>query len=242
MTRWLKPILYLLLSVFLTRLIPFSSFFRNLDTMVHEFSHAVMALVLSGDVQRVELHADHSGVTYFRLASSWSHLPIALAGYIGASLFALLLFRLQASGKQKLGLILMSGIAALLLILYVHSGFGVYWLIGFLALNILALCLKKQEWLRNGYYGLLAFLTLEESAMGPVTLVLNSLDNSRSAGDAYSLQEITGLPALLWSIVFLLVALACVSRSLQLFAGSPSRPSARRSKGSGIWSRQRMDI
>lgn len=242
MSKWLLSILYLIVSLFLTRLIPFSAFFRNLDTMVHEFSHAVTTLLLSGSVLSVELHADHSGVTYFRLASSWSHLPIALSGYIGASLFALLLFYLQSAGKQKLGLWLMTGIALALLAFYVHSGFGFRWLIGFIALNALVL-LQKKDWIRSVYYGLLAFLTLEESAMGPFTLVLNSLDGSRSAGDASSLERITGFPALLWSIVFLLFALACVGRSLQLFVRTVSGPSAAAAKRrDGIWPKRRMDV
>lgn len=242
MNKWLMSILYLVVSIFLTRLIPFSSFFRNLDTMIHEFSHALMALLLSGNVLSVELHADHSGVTYFRLASSWSHLPVAISGYIGASLFALLLFYLQFAKRQKLGLILMTLIAAVLLLFYVHSGFGVTWLIGFIALNVLVY-LQRKDWIRNGYFGLLAFLSLEESAMGPFTLVLNSVQNGRTAGDAYSLEEITGIPALIWSVGFLIAALACVGRSLQLFGRTVNGPSSSPAKrGTGAWSNKRLDV
>ncbi|WP_051318331.1 M50 family metallopeptidase [Cohnella thermotolerans] len=215
MNKWLLTIAYLAVSVFLTRLIPFSSFFRNLDTMIHEFSHALVTLLLSGQVVRIELHADHSGVTYSRLASGWSHLPVAMAGYAGASLFALLLFELYARRRQKAGLVLMTLIAAVMLLLYVHTGFGSAWLIGFIALNVLVYF--QKDWLRNAYYMLVAFLTLEESAIGPFSLILYALQDSSNAGDASSLQQMTGIPTLVWALAFTVLALACVGRALRCF-------------------------
>ncbi len=217
LNKWLKTALYLVASVFLTRLIPFSSFFRNLDTMVHEFSHALVTLLLSGRVLSIELHSDHSGVTYSRLASEWSSLPVSLAGYVGASLFALLLFYLYHRGLQRLGLGLVTALAAITLILYVHTGFGVVWLIGFIALSGLMIWVRP-EWIRNFYYLLIAFLSLEESAMGPISLVLYALNDSSRAGDASNLQELTGIPALLWALLFVAVSLGCVTRALHYFS------------------------
>lgn len=94
MNKWLKTLLFLAGSAFLTRLIPFSSLFRNLDTMVHEFGHALMTLLLSGSVLRIELYADHSGVTYSAIGAGAQAILVSLAGYTLASLFSLLLFYL----------------------------------------------------------------------------------------------------------------------------------------------------
>ncbi|SFB28884.1 Peptidase M50B-like [Cohnella sp. OV330] len=215
MGKWFMTLLYLAVSVFLTRLIPFSSFFRNLDTMMHEFSHALTALLLSGQVLGIELHSDHSGVTYTRLASSWSSLPVSMSGYIGASLFSLLLFALHRRQAQRLGLALIVAVAALMLILFVHGGFGMAWLAVFIALTGTMLFLGPK--IRSFYYLLLAFLTLEESALGPISLALTALGSPSSAGDATNLANATGVPAVFWALLFVLVSLACATRSLQLF-------------------------
>ncbi|MDI4647286.1 M50 family metallopeptidase [Cohnella hashimotonis] len=215
MGKWLMTLIYLAVSVFLTRLIPFSSFFRNLDTMMHEFCHALIALLLSGQVLGIELHSDHSGVTYTRLASSWSSLPVSMSGYIGASVFSLLLFALHRRRAQRLGLALIVAVAAVMLILFVHGGFGMAWLAIFIALTGTMLFLGPK--IRNFYYLLLAFLTLEESALGPISLALIALGSPSRAGDATNLANETGVPALFWALLFVLVSLACATRSLQLF-------------------------
>ncbi|MEK0316573.1 M50 family metallopeptidase [Cohnella sp. 56] len=215
MGKWLSTLVYLAVSVFLTRLIPFSSFFRNVDTMIHEFSHALTALVLSGRVLGIELHADHSGVTYTRLVSSWSSLPVSMSGYIGASLFSLLLFALHHRRAQRLGLALALAVAAVMIVLFVHGGFGLGWLAVFIALT--AVMLFAGPKLRSFYYLLLAFLTLEESALAPISLALTALARPSAAGDASNLAAETGVPAILWALLFVLVSLVCATRSLQLF-------------------------
>ncbi|UQZ84268.1 hypothetical protein SK3146_03502 [Paenibacillus konkukensis] len=216
MGNGLKTVLFLIGSAFLTRLIPFSSFFRNLDTMIHEFGHAVVTLALSGKVMYIELYANHSGVTYSQITNNWSSIPVSLAGYMTASLFAVLLFKLRAGGKQRLGLQIMTVIAILALILLVRNEFGVMWLIGFIALNIIMLALAPR-WLHDFYYLLLAFLTLEESVLGPISLIVYALDNPASAGDAANLSRVTPIPAIGWALWFSLFALWCAKNAIVAF-------------------------
>lgn len=213
MGRWLITILLLALSAVLTRLIPFSSFFRNLNTMFHEFGHALVTLLLSGRVVRIELNPDHSGVTYSQLVP-WSVVPVSLAGYVLASLFALLFFYLYRIYREKYGIFTAIAIALVLLLFYVHQGFGVWWLLGFIALSAIVLFVGGV--VQHAYYLLLAFLALEESVMSTVTILVYALTDPTSAGDAAGLQEHTGVPALIWAIVFLLVALWCAQMSLRL--------------------------
>ncbi|MGV2644778.1 M50 family peptidase, partial [Clostridium perfringens] len=88
----LKALLFLMGAAILTRLIPFSSWFRILDTMIHELGHAVLTLLMSGRVLSIELNPAHRGVTYSMLASGgWSPIVGSLAGYMSAALCALLM-------------------------------------------------------------------------------------------------------------------------------------------------------
>lgn len=213
MNRWLATILFLVVSALLTRVIPFSSFFRNLNTMLHEFGHALVTLLLSGRVTRIELNPDHSGVTY-TLLTSWSVIPVALAGYVLASLFSLLLFYFYNQRREQLGMITITLIAAVMLMFFVHQGFGLWWLIGFIVLNAIVFLFGGA--IQHFYYVLVLFLTLEESVLSTITIVFHSIVAPQAAGDAASLQQMTGVPAIVWSVGFVVVALYCAKVSLSL--------------------------
>lgn len=215
MNKWLKTLLFLAGSALLTRFIPFSSLFRNLDTMFHEFGHALATLVLSGSVQRIELYADHSGVTYSVIQAGGKAILVSLAGYPLASLFSLLLFYLYRKGRQKWGLLLAAAVALIMLIFYVHGGFGMIWLSGFI---LLTLCMVFL-WPKAGkyYYLFLSFLTLEESVMGTLFLVSAAVFTPSHAGDAANLAGLTPMPAVFWAVLFFLFSLLCAKLALGFF-------------------------
>lgn len=215
MNKWLKTVLFLAGSALLTRFIPFSSLFRNLDTMFHEFGHALITLLLSGKVLRIELYADHSGVTYSAISAGFRAIGVALGGYPLASLFALLLFALYGKGKTAWGLGVSTAVALIMLLMYVRGGFGMLWLSGFIALNLLMLGIWKKA--AKYYYLFLAFLTLEESVMGPLYLVTASLTSPGRAGDASNLARLTGIPSLVWAVLFFLFSLLCAKWALGFF-------------------------
>src|SRR5258708_26739209 len=101
MIKWSKTILYIVLSAVAAHLLPFSAFFKNVDTLIHEFGHAVVTLALSGQVMSIELYADHSGVTRSAVEQQWAMLPIPLAGYMSASLFTWFFFAAYSQRNHK---------------------------------------------------------------------------------------------------------------------------------------------
>ncbi|WP_145047717.1 MULTISPECIES: M50 family metallopeptidase [Paenibacillus] len=215
MNKWLKTILFLVVSVFLTRFIPFSSLFRNLDTMIHEFGHALATLLLSGKVLRIELYADHSGVTYSTMLTPGRSILVSLAGYISASLFAWLLFYLYRKGRHMWGLGIVTAIALVSLLLYVRGEFGMLWLTGFIALNVVIMIFGAK--IVKFYYLFLAFLTLEESVLSAMYVGLLSWTQPSRAGDAANLAQQTFMPAMFWGTLFALFALWCAKGALALF-------------------------
>lgn len=217
MSRWFVTILFLVGSAILTNWIPFSSFFRNVDTMVHELGHAVTTLLLSGEVLYIQLYANHSGVTYSFIERGWRTIPLGLSGYMTASLFAVFLFQMYAKGKLTVGFIAMSLLAVISLAFFVNNGFGVMWLIGFIVVNGIAMFLPFPS-IRNFYYLLVAFICLEESVMGPINLLILSLTGN-PAGDATGLSRSTSIPAFVWAIIFLLFALLCARKAIAAFIG-----------------------
>ncbi|WP_166240888.1 M50 family metallopeptidase [Paenibacillus turpanensis] len=216
MTRWIITILFLVGSAFLTRLLPFHPFFRNLNTMIHEFGHALATLLLSGDVMYIHLYEDHSGLTLSQVTAGWRLIPVALAGYFTASLFGVYLFRCYAKGQIRRGLAVITVLAVLSLLLFVRNGFGVLWLIGFIGLNFMFMLFPSRT-ITTGYFLLLAFLTLEEAVYSSVDLLLLSWLRPDAAGDATNLAVHTGTSPVLWSVLFVVVALWCARSCILSF-------------------------
>ncbi|MDG0872830.1 M50 family metallopeptidase [Paenibacillus thiaminolyticus] len=227
MKHWGKTVVFLVVAAVLTRVIPFSSFFRNVDTLVHEFGHAIVTLLVSGKVLYIHLFADHSGVTYSSAAAhSWRFILIALAGYIVSTVFAVLLFYGYARGKQQTGLMAILILTAISLLFFVRNGYGVMWCIGFLLLTA-AICFCPWPWLRQGYYLLVAFIALVESVLGPVFLLILAVQNPGQAGDAANLARLTPVPAALWALLFTAVALLGARECLRLFLHPRKSPRSR---------------
>lgn len=214
---WVKTAIYLAIAAFLTRFIPFSEFFRNVDTLVHELSHALVTLVLSGNVRFIYLYADQSGVTSSSYASAWKAVPISLAGYMGSALFALLLFFLHSHKKEKAGLVSIAIVATLGLALFVRNDYGMAWCGGFAAVTLLVLLLSKPG-LTKGYYLLIAFICLVESVISAIILLSIALQGSGTAGDASNLSQATHVPALFWALLFTVFSLWCARSSVALFS------------------------
>ncbi|MCM3339297.1 M50 family metallopeptidase [Paenibacillus sp. MER TA 81-3] len=225
MNKWWKTIAFIVGAAILTRWIPFSSFFRNVDTLVHEFGHAIVTLLLSGKVQYIHLFADHSGVTYSSVAHSWRFIPISLAGYTISALFTVLLFYLYSRGKQQAGLITLSVLALVNVLFFVRNSFGVMWCIGFTVLSA-AIYFVPWRWLRDFYYLLVAFICLVESVLGPLFLIVASIQQPTQAGDASNLNAATFIPAVFWSLLFTAVAIACARVAMGLFFNANRRPPA----------------
>jgi hypothetical protein len=215
MSSWVKMALFVLVTAVLTRLLPFSEFFRNVYTLVHEMAHAVATLLLSGSVLYIHLYADQSGVTHSLIQAGWRSVVISLAGYTGAALFAWLLFRLQAGGREKTGLLIVAVIAALGLILFVRNGYGMAWCAGFAAITLL-ICLLAPGWLRVFYASLVAFICLVESVISSVTILALSIMEPAAAGDATNLSAATPVPAVVWGAYFAWVALWCAKNATTL--------------------------
>ncbi|WP_042170537.1 M50 family metallopeptidase [Paenibacillus gorillae] len=215
MRAWLQTAVVVLVTVILTRFIPFSAFFRNVDTLVHELGHALAALLLKGQVNHIYLYANQSGVTYTSYAESWMSIPISLAGYTGAALFALLLFWLYARKNERAGLYLVTALAAIGLALFVRNGYGMLWCAGF-AIVTGVIGAMAPQWLRHGYYLLIAFICLVESILSPFVILSLSITSPGAAGDAANLSRATILPGFIWALLFVAFALLCARFSVSL--------------------------
>ena len=113
-------------ALLLTRIPYIGKFFRLIDTLVHESAHALMALVFSGSVDRIDLFANTEGQAITRSKGNFAWIMISLAGYIGSSVVSFGLFFLLSRGLFNAALYFFIVLCLVNLILWVRNGYGIF--------------------------------------------------------------------------------------------------------------------
>ncbi|PDO11371.1 MAG: hypothetical protein BLM47_02615 [Candidatus Reconcilbacillus cellulovorans] len=217
MGKWLLTIACLIGSAVLTRWLPFSPYFRNVNTLVHEFGHAVVTLLFRGEVHEIALFVDHSGVTRSTVGGVYGGVAVALAGYATASLFSVYLFWARRRGLERQALAAMLSVAVVCLTVFVRNPYGMLWTAGFSGLTALALAVGG--WPARLYLLFVAFLSLEESVSSAATVWIVALTEPEKAGDAAILAERTGISAAWWGFGFTAFSLLCARSAVGHFFG-----------------------
>ena len=166
---------------------------RGILLMAHEGAHAIIGSGEGGRVTKVELKANGEGLTEVAGGRAGS-LSFPLAGYLGPSAFGLIAAALITQGLAVLVLWIAVALLAVL-VFSVRNVFGVVLVIatGYVLLAVARSGLARAETVTA--YGL-AWLLLWSG-------VRNVLGRNVGAKDAEALRGLTGLPEVLWFLVWL---------------------------------------
>ena len=200
-SNWML-ILFFALGFLLPRIPVAGKFFNIINTALHEFGHALMALLTGGSVERIELFNDTSGTTTTKSDSKVGAFLVSLAGYPFAASVAWLAFYLIGQDAEKGLVIGLSMLFVLMLLFWIRNWYGVLWVVLFCAVNCVLLYYGNASHL---HYAALfyAAVVLAESVTSSITIVVLALRDGDRAGDATNLAKLTGLPAFLWALLFL---------------------------------------
>lgn len=190
------------LALILLRLPKIGKFFRIINTLYHENGHALVSLITGGSMHRIDLFADTSGACVTSSKTWISRFLTVLAGYPAAAAASYGMFYLLLRNEVQLLLYIVSAIALFNLFFWVRNKYGVIWLVLFL-LCCGALIYFNPPYVTFYFLFFLASLNLVEAFWSCLYLIYLSLENPHHAGDAYSLREMTLLPAFIWALVFL---------------------------------------
>lgn len=95
------------------------------NTLIHELSHGLMAIVTGGKVHKITLHRDTSGLAITRTKRSRTiRALVAYAGYTGSSAAAVGLFYLLQQGDYQTILLIFLGITAVSSLFWVRNLYG----------------------------------------------------------------------------------------------------------------------
>jgi len=210
--NWFWIAVGLSFAISLTRWGPFVLYpFRLFTTWVHECSHAVMTLLVGGDVNSIVIEQNAAGVTRSLIPQSRiAQGLVTSAGYLGASIVGCALM-IAARGKKGAHGILRT-IGALMLvtvITWMRNPFGIaVVLIGSVAL--IAVSRKSSGPVSSFVLSLLAVQVALNSVFDIRVLFL--LNGGHS--DAQTMASLFLLPAWTWASLWMLISIALLTWTL----------------------------
>ncbi|RYG49042.1 M50 family peptidase [bacterium] len=197
-----------------------------LNTHIHELAHALAAWGTGGHPQRILVHADGSGVTP---VSGGLIVVTASAGYLGATLAgAGLMLAARKAKDARLALYVL--IAALVVEATLLRGdiVGLVSYAAWLAALIFVGTRATNDWISRGIGFLGAMQCL--NALRSLGDLWNVTKSGVTQSDAGIMQQVTGIPALVWSLLWALAGIAIGFAALRQMAkeGPRSGSSSRR--------------
>ena len=196
--------LIIIASLILTRIPYIGKFFRVINTMIHECGHAFMALFLSGEVVKINLFSDTSGVTVTKVRGKLPRLLVSFAGYPFSAVMAFIIFYLIKDDYYTVALIILMLFALVCLLFFVRNWYGIFWLVVFLVAGGAIVQLDSLPIL-NIWLIFLASLLLADAFVSGLILLKISIENPTGAGDATNLKKETHIPAWIWSLLFCII-------------------------------------
>ena len=197
--------------------------FKRFGTFVHEWSHALVALVTGGSVVQLQINSDLSGETFTR--GGWP-LFIASAGYVGAAIAGalLLLTPTRFANRTLVGI----GVVSLLMPFVGGIAFGTdfpanTWLwaaiFGGVSLAIGLWAAPRVARIFQQFVAVELCFTALDSLRYLIWLSANVphvCNSTYTAGcsDAYNASQYTGVPELFWSILWGAIAVAAIGCAL----------------------------
>lgn len=195
--------------------------FQLLGTFVHEISHGLAAIGTGGEFQRFAVHPDLSGIAWSAGGIRW---VIASAGYVGSALVGGALLVITARGVPARSVLALAGIVlGVLCLVFVRNVFGI--VSGMMLAGALILAGERLQ--PMAAYGLLLFLAVQlilDAMDNVVDLILISANHQTVLTDARLMELETGVPALVWAVVWCGIALIILAGSLRIaFHGRVTR-------------------
>ncbi|HEX7722315.1 MAG TPA: M50 family metallopeptidase [Pyrinomonadaceae bacterium] len=214
--------------------------FRIFVTFIHEGGHAIAALVTGNSVQSLSVAMNGSGETYTTQGGLFSQMLVSSAGYIGAMTYgALLLVLIRRSVAARLVLV---GSAAVVFALTTIFGVvkpvmaGTWGSLSGLPFTLLAGVLISVGLFAVARFASARVATFLVSFLA-VQCVLNALLDLKTVfflsspfattvpTDALNMANATGVPAIVWSIVWISLSVLILAVTVRQYIGSRRSPS-----------------
>src|SRR5438876_2380332 len=209
--------------------------FRIFVTFIHEGGHAIAALLTGNSVQSLSVAMNGSGETYTTQGGVWSQMLVSSAGYLGAMTYgALLLVLIRRAVAARAVLFVSAGVVILLTMI-----FGVFKPLiasSWTSLNGIPFTLMAGVALTVGLWAVARFASARVASfvvsLLAVQCVLNALLDLKTVfflsspfattvpTDALKMANATGVPAILWSAIWIAMSVLILAVAVRQYVGS----------------------
>src|SRR5437016_529585 len=212
--------------------------FRIFVTFIHEGGHAIAALLTGNSVQSLSVAMNGSGETYTTQGGMFSQMLVASAGYLGAMTYgAILLVLIRRAVAARVVLL---GSAVVILVLTTVFGLIKPLLAGsWNSLSGVPFTLVAGVALAIGLVAVARFASARVAtfvvSLLAVQCVLNALLDLKNVfflsspfaptvpTDALNMRNATGIPAVIWAIVWIVAAFGILVLALRLYVAARER-------------------
>lgn len=188
---------------------------------LHELGHAFMAFVFGYGIQGLRFNLNESGYTIVKSRGWFSSFMILNAGYLGSVLFAILILWLRRTGFRKYIL----GTAAIIMLAvavrYAGISFALLYSVIFAVAVILVYMIQNEnlyDWVVDILGISSAAYAIYDTFVDTILLQLNmqlgllpGWASKQPVNDAVRLAQLTHIPAIVWGIIWLIIALLAVN-------------------------------
>ncbi|HSG82357.1 MAG TPA: M50 family metallopeptidase [Gemmatimonadota bacterium] len=190
--------------------------------LLHEVSHGAVAVATGGSIERIVITAGQGGLCVCPGGNAFLTLS---AGYLGSLLFGALILW-AARGRGRIPQIAAAAIGLLVIgltLVFVRNWFGMIFGIAFGA----ALVMAGKELLAEGNAMMLTALGLTSCLYAILDIKSDVLVRPEIMSDARMLAELTGIPTLIWGLLWIGLAIVI---SVWLFQRALERAGAEPAK------------
>ena len=188
-----------------------------LNTHIHELCHALAAIGTGGEVKHIIVNADTSGLTPIHGRSVWF---AASSGYVGSTIVGALMILASKTEKGARAMLWTSsvfiGLSALLFVRVRPEEAGDWYGVasGIIWTGAFALMAKKLKGDWTPFASQFIGVQLCLSSIGSFSALM-AVSAEGGHSDASIMQQQTGLPAMFWASLWLVIALAAIGFSLR---------------------------
>ena len=207
--------------------------FRIFVTFIHEGGHAIAAVLTGNSVESLSIAMNASGETYTTKGGLLSQVFVASAGYVGSMAYgALLLILIRKALAARVVLLGSAGLIFALTLIYglfkpivswgPLSGIPFTLLAGtFLALGLVAVAKFASPRVASFFVSFLAVQCVLNALFDLKTVFFLSSPFAPSVPtDAVNMAHATGIPAFIWSLSWIVLALGILWMAMRMYVAS----------------------
>ncbi|HEY5885690.1 MAG TPA: M50 family metallopeptidase [Pyrinomonadaceae bacterium] len=211
--------------------------FRLFVTFIHEGGHAIAALLTGNSVESLSIATNASGETYTSRGGVFSQVFVASAGYVGAMAYGALLLVLIRRRIKAAAVLVSSAVIILTLTLIfglfkpIYSGiawsgipFTLFAGIG-LSAGLVLLAKFASSRVATFFVGFFAVQCILNALLDLKTVFFLSSPFAPSIPtDALNMSAATGIPALFWSVTWIVISVGILLLAMRMYIARRSSP------------------